>query len=99
MLDGAEWDGVEQEHADVAGGCRVFLAEVRHKRGCMDILGGLPRVMFTSKSLPMYQEFELSAEHATVEYFPDFPLFISFDKDRKGWGLSATSRDRIRGSR
>ena len=56
----------------------------------MDIVPGLPRVMFDPKVFPFYQIPELPVDDFTVQDFFDNPFFFSFDDlwERQRWNTS-----------
>ena len=99
MVKGTEWDGIEHEGSNMARSCRVLLVEPGDECRGMDIVCRFPGVMFAPKAFPSYQKPEFPAEHAAIEDLLNFPFFISFHEDREWRGLSASTRNRIRGCR
>jgi len=80
-------NGIKVCPADMSWGGWVLLIVLHDKVQCFDIGGRLPRVVFSSKTLPLDQELEPPPVLATIQYLFYFPLFFSVNYDGWQWGL------------
>jgi hypothetical protein len=70
---------------------RVPPVELRNEFWGKHLCGGLPRVCFTTKALPLDEVLKLSMVHLAVEHFFDFPLLFSFLNDWCRWQNDMTA--------
>ena len=76
---GTKWDGAEFHETNLPGGSRVFPVEIWNQVWGMDIIQGLPGIVFDAKSFPLNHVAQSPVYHPAVQDFFYNPFFFSIN--------------------
>ena len=84
---------------DATSGSGILAVKIGYEIRSVYTVPRFPRVVFDPKTLPLDEEAKFSIDHPTVQDLLHYPLFLTIDNLRRGWGLSMATKYRVRWSR